>query len=74
MTTKLKLQKDDNLVFILTGLHQSRSVNMLRDGDVVEWAAGLLSMRYTFWLDGKHISPAQVIKLIKIVTISTAIM
>lgn len=50
---------------VRNGLLRLPPMNILTDEDVVDYATGLLHMQYSFCLDCKTISPAQVKKLSK---------
>lgn len=68
-----RVLKEHYFKVMLDGLHQCRSVELVRGEHHMAWAAKLFFMQYAFCIDGKPINPAQEIKLSKIVNISTAI-
>lgn len=67
-----KWLEDSYCIVMLYGCHRPRSVEILRDGEGVEWASEPLCICYVFYIDGKHISPAQTIEHSKIANISRA--
>lgn len=61
----MKLLKHVNCMVVLNGRHSNGSVEVLRREDGVKRATRPLRLRYSFRVDGKPASPAQVINLSK---------
>lgn len=68
-----KWLNDGYHILMIDGRHQSRSAEKLKHEDGVCWAAEPLHMQHAFRNNRNAISPAQDIKLSKIVNIYTAI-